>query len=61
MHEVIFRETSLQCDDKQCPITDIDDCMGQPCMNGGTCNDGVDSYNCTCPAGYNGTVCDNGE
>ena len=36
---------------------DIDDCTPNPCQNGGTCTDGVDSYNCTCAAGFKGTNC----
>ena len=36
---------------------DIDDCATNPCQNGGTCTDGVDSYNCTCAPGFKGTNC----
>jgi len=38
--------------------TNIDDCDPNPCQNGGTCNDGVDSYTCSCLAGYTGTNCE---
>jgi len=31
---------------------DIDECASGPCFNGGTCAQGVDSYTCTCAAGY---------
>ncbi|XP_072013253.1 uncharacterized protein [Amphiura filiformis] len=37
---------------------DIDDCSPNPCQNEGNCTDGVDSYTCTCAAGYTGTICD---
>ena len=37
---------------------DIDDCATNPCQNGGACTDGVDSYNCTCMDGFNGTNCE---
>jgi Notch-like protein len=41
--------------------TDIDECSSNPCENGGTCNDLVNGYDCTCVPGYNGINCDNGE
>ncbi|CAH3024316.1 unnamed protein product [Porites evermanni] len=37
--------------------SDIDDCASGPCHNGATCLDGVDSFNCTCPVGFVGDVC----
>ena len=39
--------------------TDIDDCAGQPCMNGGRCSDQVAGYRCQCAAGYTGQNCEN--
>ena len=36
---------------------DIDDCSPDPCMNGGTCVDGVNSHQCTCDVGYTGENC----
>lgn len=32
--------------------------MGQPCRNGGTCIDEVDSFRCFCPSGWEGELCD---
>ena len=29
-----------------------------PCQNGGTCADGINSYNCTCVIGFIGVNCD---
>ena len=41
-------------------IADINECNSCPCENGATCNDEVNSYNCTCVEGYNGTTCQTG-
>ena len=38
-------------------VTDIDDCSPNPCLNGGSCSDGVNSYTCSCVAGYSGNNC----
>ena len=42
-------------------LLDIDDCDPSPCLNGGKCVDGVDSYSCKCAAGYTGDNCETGE
>jgi hypothetical protein len=34
------------------------ECEENPCKNGGTCIDGINSYTCECPAGYTGTNCE---
>ena len=31
-----------------------------PCLNGATCKEGVNHYNCTCLPGYTGTNCETG-
>lgn len=36
---------------------DIDECDADPCENGGTCTDGVNSFACACAAGYGGATC----
>ena len=39
-------------------MLDINDCLGSPCNNGGTCKDGLATYSCTCPQGFTGTDCE---
>ena len=36
---------------------DVNECTSNPCMNGGTCNNLINSYTCTCPRGYSGSRC----
>jgi poly(3-hydroxybutyrate) depolymerase len=38
-------------------VTDGNECNPNPCLNNGTCVDGVGSFTCTCPAGVSGTTC----
>lgn len=49
-------------------LGDVDDCVGatacvldmcfvEPCLNGATCIDGINSYTCECASGYFGTYC----
>uniref|UniRef100_A0A6I8QR56 Notch 3 n=1 Tax=Xenopus tropicalis TaxID=8364 RepID=A0A6I8QR56_XENTR len=35
----------------------VDDCPGHKCMNGGTCVDGVNTYNCQCAPEWTGQYC----
>ena len=42
-------------------IADIDECASYPCQNGGTCNQEVNFFSCTCPPGYEQPVCTPGE
>lgn len=39
-------------------VVDINDCLGKPCKNGGTCIDEVDSFKCFCSSGWEGELCD---
>ncbi|NXK03092.1 JAG1 protein, partial [Herpetotheres cachinnans] len=36
----------------------INDCESNPCKNGGTCIDGINSYKCICSDGWEGTYCE---
>ncbi|KAM4529698.1 protein jagged-2b isoform 2-T2 [Fundulus diaphanus] len=36
----------------------INDCIDNPCKNGGTCIDGLNSFQCFCPDGWEGHLCD---
>uniref|UniRef100_A0AAY4B7T8 Delta-like protein n=1 Tax=Denticeps clupeoides TaxID=299321 RepID=A0AAY4B7T8_9TELE len=36
----------------------INDCVSSPCVNGGTCVDGVGSFKCICPDGREGRLCE---
>ena len=42
-------------------LSDIDDCISVTCNNGGTCEDGINSFTCVCLYGYTGKFCDTGE
>lgn len=43
------------------PSADIDDCQSEPCENGGTCVDKIDSFLCLCLPSYGGDTCEKGE
>ena len=44
--------TGKNCDES------IDDCASNPCVNGGTCEDLVNDYACTCATGFSGKSCE---
>ena len=41
-------------------LIDVDECLGNPCGNGGSCDDGVNSFTCRCVTGFAGTTCETG-
>ena len=42
-------------------FTDKDECDPNPCQNGGTCTDGIDSFTCSCEEGFTGITCQTGK
>ena len=38
-------------------IADINECDAEPCMNGGTCTDLINDYQCECSEGFWGKNC----
>ncbi|XP_076009719.1 sushi, nidogen and EGF-like domain-containing protein 1 [Genypterus blacodes] len=48
----------IQGDWSQPPVCEeINECLSQPCLNGGTCRDQVASYLCDCVEGFSGKRC----
>lgn len=41
--------------------TEIDECLSQPCLNGGRCKDRVAEFLCLCEPGYTGHHCESGK
>jgi len=37
----------------------VNQCVSNPCVNGATCFNGLNSFACLCKQGYNGTLCQN--
>lgn len=50
-----FAKTPLIC--FRCE-TDIDECASDPCLNGATCLDRLNHFQCECMPGYSGTLCE---
>ena len=36
----------------------MDECLSDPCLNGGVCLDLVATFECTCPPGFIGVQCE---
>ena len=44
-----------------CFFADINECYSVPCLHGGSCTDGNNSYTCSCTDGYTGINCEIGQ
>ena len=42
-------------------FVDINECESRPCKNGGTCQNLINDYSCTCAPGYSGKSCETGK
>ena len=42
-------------------LVDTATCLSNPCVNGGTCVDGLNLFTCRCDAGFMGVTCDVGK
>ncbi|KAL0625049.1 Sushi, nidogen and EGF-like domain-containing protein 1 [Plecturocebus cupreus] len=42
-------------------LSEVDECLSQPCLHGGSCQDRVAGYLCHCSAGYEGAHCELGK
>ena len=45
---------------KRYGFADIDECESEPCKNGASCHNMINSYRCSCADGFTGHICDNG-
>lgn len=48
---------NLSCGDD---VTDINECLMNPCLHGGRCINSPGSFSCQCPEGWMGPLCDIG-
>lgn len=44
-----------------CAAADVDECHSNPCLNGATCLDAVNSFTCLCLPSYTGELCEQGQ
>ena len=43
-----------------CNVDAVDDCLSEPCENGGSCTDGLNNYTCDCVLPWSGITCASG-
>lgn len=54
-HPVYTLSLSSAVEGRNCE-TEVNECLSQPCQNGGSCLDELDSFRCRCPAGITGVA-----
>ena len=63
--EVVGGGFVCSCEDgwrgEYCDVDTVDDCLSEPCENGGSCTDGPNIYICTCVPPWTGATCVSGE
>jgi Notch-like protein len=42
-------------------IPDVNECLKNPCQNGGSCQNNVGGHSCECKPGFQGKNCENGK
>lgn len=59
---IMMRISRCEAEKNRCYLfTDINECRSSPCVNGGTCKDLINGYECACVTGYGGALCENGD
>jgi len=56
-----FPNETSGAEQKSLLLSEVDECLSSPCNNGGQCTDLLASYECVCPAGFEGATCDLGK
>ena len=45
---------------RTCFLTDINECLSNPCPRRASCNNEINAYSCTCVQGFTGDDCESG-